>query len=151
MHTNSQPPIQPASPPIQPASQTSTRPNGPKPSVTRPNRRAASTELQQQAERRQMKIIVTVCSLMSLPAAQLLGRNRNHNVSAARGICFYLMRENLQMSYGQIGAVFGKQKDFVWRKTSQMETCYKYCWYPQYNNVIDVVNAFFQPARTEPK
>ncbi len=96
-----------------------------------------------------MKIIVTVCGLMSVTAAHLMGSNRNHNVSAARSICFYLMREHLQMSYAQIGAVFGKQRDFVWRKTCMMETCYKHHWYPEYNNAIDVANAFFKRARAK--
>lgn len=67
------------------------------------------------------KIINEVCRTYGVPPADIRGKKRNANVSAARQMSMYIIREVTGMSMEKIGSEFGRDHSTVVYSISSME------------------------------
>ena len=96
--------------------------------------------LDSQTKLSEKRVISVVADYYNLTPTQLTGRNRTTQVSMARHIAMYLMRELLDLPFSKVGKAFGgKDHSTVMNAIQQVEKLLKTD--PSFKKVIDDLNA----------
>lgn len=96
--------------------------------------------LDSQTKLSEKRVISVVADYYNLTPTQLIGRNRTTQVSMARHIAMYLMRELLDLPFSKVGKAFGgKDHSTVMNAIQKVEKLLKTD--PSFKKVIDDLNA----------